>query len=171
MICPNCGYDNLPGSEQCAECLQDLTHLDLPAAQTRIEKSLMDEPVSALKPARAFSISASTTVREAIQTMLDKNVGALLVVDASGQLAGIFTERDILYKVIDGEDAHHDRPVSEFMTANPEKISLHDKLCFALHKMDVGGYRHLPVIDGNQQLAGIISVRDFLRYIRTLCRE
>ena len=61
-------------------------------------------------------------------------------------------------------------PVSQFMTGNLETVSIHDKLVFALSKMDGGGYRHLPVLDGDR-LVGIISVRDFLRYIRTLWRD
>jgi len=47
MICPTCGHDNLPGNEECSNCLQDLTPLDRPAPQTRVERSLMEDPVSA----------------------------------------------------------------------------------------------------------------------------
>ena len=59
--------------------------------------------------------------------------------------------------------------VAEFMTARLETVRETDTLAFALHKMDSGGYRHLPVLrDG--QLTGMISVRDVLRHITRLCK-
>jgi CBS domain-containing protein len=150
--------------------VQDLTHLDRPAPHTRIERSLMDEPVAVLKPARAVGLPPTATVAQAISTMIEKNVGALLIVDASDHIVGIFSERDLLSQVGDDDAAFSAKPVGAFMTPDPEAVSIHDKLCFALHKMDVGGYRHLPVTDGNKP-AGMISVRDFLRYIRMQCKD
>ena len=62
------------------------------------------------------------------------------------------------------------KPVRDYMTPNPETVKLTDPLGFALHKMDVGGYRHLPVIkDGH--LLGMISVRGMLRHITQLCKD
>jgi CBS domain-containing protein len=55
------------------------------------------------------------------------------------------------------------------MTPNPETVSSGDTLAFALHKMDGGGYRHLPVISGGRP-TGVISVRDLLRHFTRLCR-
>ena len=55
MICPTCSHDNLPGSEVCANCLHDLTQLDRPTAQNRVERSLMEDPVSVLKPGNAVT--------------------------------------------------------------------------------------------------------------------
>ena len=48
MICPHCAFDNMPGSEQCENCLADLTQLDRPVAQDRVERSLMEDAVSRL---------------------------------------------------------------------------------------------------------------------------
>ena len=169
MICPTCNFDNLPGSEQCYHCLHDLTQLDRPMAHDRVERSLMDDPVSVLRPRPAVTLSPEATVGEAMRTMLDSNIGALLVVDATGRLLGVFSERDLLTKVALTGPGHADRPVSEFMTGNPETVREGDSLSFALHKMDGGGYRHLPVLrDGRVQ--GMISVRDMLRHITRLCK-
>jgi CBS domain-containing protein len=170
MICPNCGYDNLPGSEECASCLQDLTHLDRPVPHNRIERSLTDEPVVALRPVKAISVHPTTTVREAISLLNSHNVGVLLVTDADERLVGVFSERDVLLRIVGLQANYDDLPVSQFMTMNPETVTMHDKLVHALSRMDGGGYRHLPVLDGEHPI-GIISVRDFLRYIRTLCRD
>jgi CBS domain-containing protein len=170
MICPNCGYDNLPGSEECSSCQQDLTQLDRPIAQNRIERSLMEDPVSVLAPKKAVTVPVTATVREAVQAMLANRIGALLVVQDDGQLAGIFSERDLLVRVAGMPDPELDMPVRHFMTHNPETVTSHDTLAFALHKMDVGGYRHLPVIKDGKPVA-VISVRDMLRHITRLCKD
>ncbi len=56
------------------------------------------------------------------------------------------------------------------MTPNPETLDVNDKIAFALHKMDSGGYPHLPVVLDNKP-AGVISVRDMLRHITRLCKR
>jgi CBS domain-containing protein len=169
MICPNCGHDNLPGSEECARCLQDLTQLDLPVAQNRVERSLMEDPVSALRPREPVVVRATASVREAIQIMLARDIGSLLVVDEGGKLIGIFSERDLLTKVAGLGQSCASRSVREFMTPNPETVTSTDTLAFALHKMDGGGYRHMPVTSAGRP-TGVISVRDLLRHFTRLCK-
>jgi CBS domain-containing protein len=170
MICPTCSHDNLPGSEQCENCHSDLTQLDQPTAHDRVEKSLMEDPVSALNPRQAVTLSPQATVAEAIGVMLTSDIGALLVVDDRGKLVGIFSERDLLTKVAGFDPDSSRRPVSEFMTPNPETVRPTDTLAFALHKMDIGGYRHLPVLKDGQPL-GMVSVRDMLRHITRMCKK
>jgi CBS domain-containing protein len=169
MICPNCGHDNLPGSEECAACLQDLTQLDQPMAHNKVERSLMEDPVSVLRPREPVMVRPTTTVREAIQIMLARDIGSLLVVDGDGKLRGVFSERDLLTKVAGRTDPYETRPVQEFMTPDPETVCSGDTLAFALHKMDCGGYRHLPVVSTGRP-TGVISVRDLLRHITRLCK-
>ena len=170
MICPNCGHDNLPGSEECSSCLQDLTQLDRPTAQNRVERSLMEDPVSVLNPQKPVTVRPTTTIREAVQIMLTRDIGALLVIDGDGKLLGIFSERDLLTKVAGLHASFTDLTVQQFMTAQPETVTAKDTLAFALHKMDVGGYRHLPVLSEGIA-AGVISVRDMVRHMTQLCRE
>ena len=169
MICPNCSFDNVPGSEVCANCQNDLTQLDQPAAHDRVERSLMHDPVSVLRPRAPVTLGAGATVGEAIRTLLANDVGALPVVDDGGALLGIFSERDLLTKVA-GQDDYSARPVREAMTANPESVRETDTLAFALHKMDIGGYRHLPVVREGR-VVGMVSVRDLLRHITRLCKS
>jgi len=169
MICPHCGYDNLPGSEECSNCLMDLTQLDQPVPHTRIERSLMEDPVSVLQPKKPTTVRPTVSVRETMEIMLDCDIGALLVVGDDGKLLGIFSERDLLTKVAGLHESYGDLPVRQFMTANPETVTATDTLAFALQKMDVGGYRHLPVLTDGLP-AGVISVRDMLRHITRLCK-
>jgi CBS domain-containing protein len=170
MICPNCGHDNLPGSEECSSCLQDLTQLDRPVAHDRVERSLMEDLVSVLKPRPPVTIRPDTPLGEVLQTMLGSGVGAILVVDDDGKLVGIFSERDLLVKVVGLFDDWVQLSVSRFMTPKPETVTPHDSLAFVVHKMDVGGYRHLPVIHDGRP-TGVISVRDMLRHMTHLCKD
>jgi CBS domain-containing protein len=169
MICPHCAYDNLPGSEQCENCSADLTQLDRPAARDRVERSLMEDPVSRLQPRQAVTLKPTATVKQAIDVMRSHDIGSVLIVDDAGKLLGIFSERDLLMKVADPAVDHTPRPVSDFMTPNPETVRPTDTLAFVLHQMDVGGYRHLPVLKDGQPL-GMISVRDMLRHMTRLCK-
>ena len=119
MICPNCGHDNLPGSEECARCLQDLTQLDLPVAHDRVERSLMEDPVSVLRPHEPVVVRPTASVREVIQVMLARDTGSVLVVDEGGRLLGIFSERDLLTKVAGLNEPFAGRPVSAAVTPSP----------------------------------------------------
>jgi CBS domain-containing protein len=102
--------------------------------------------------------------------MLEHNFGALIVVDKEGMILGIFSERDLLTKVAGLHDRFAELPVGQFMTPNPETLSANDSLAFALHKMDIGGYRHLPIADDGRA-TGMLSVRDMLSYITRQCRD
>lgn len=170
MICPNCGFDNVPGSEECASCLQDLTHLDRPEPRDRIEQSLLADTVRDLGPVRPVQILPSVTLQDALATMAKNNVGAVLVVDEQDLILGILSERDILNRVCGLITDYQHCFVRDFMTANPVTVSPDEKLAFALHKMDVGGYRHLPVVD-HLHPVGMISVRDLMRYVTKLIKN
>jgi CBS domain-containing protein len=169
MICPHCSFDNLPGSEQCAQCQQDLTQLDQPAAQDRVQRSLMEDRVSVLASRPPVTVRPGASIHEAVQLMLRDNIGALLVQE-DGRLVGILSERDLLLKVVGRVDPSDPRPVSDFMTRRPETVVATDTLAFALHKMDGGSYRHLPVVEQGRAV-GVISVRDVLSHFTRLCRN
>ncbi|HEY8505321.1 MAG TPA: CBS domain-containing protein [Gemmataceae bacterium] len=169
MICPSCGHDNVPGSDTCARCLTDLAPLDRPEGQDRVERSLMRDAVLVLKPPAPVTLPLGATLGEAAAVLTEADIGAVLVVDADGRLRGILTERDFLTEVALIPD-YTGLPVSQFMTPDPETVAPTDTLAFALRKMDVGGYRHLPVVSEGMPV-GMISVRDVIRHITRLCRH
>jgi CBS domain-containing protein len=170
MICPRCGRDNVPGDEQCASCLFDLAPLDQPAPHDRVQFDLMERVVRDLNPPTAVTVPQSAPISQAVAAMVKGNVGTVLVVDDAGRLAGIFSERDLLRRVSEAEARAGNRPVIDFMTPDPETVVPDDSLALALHKMDVGGYRHLPVVTEGAPV-GMISVRHMVRHIAKLCRE
>jgi len=104
--------------------------------------------------------ASNLTVAEAAQLMKRERVGALLVMHA-GRLAGIFTERDALFRVIaEGRDPKK-TPLAEVMTANPRTIAPDRPFDHALHLMYEGGFRHVPVVDDGRPV-GVVSARDAL---------
>jgi CBS domain-containing protein len=170
MYCPACGYDkNPPGADECANCHLPLTHLDAPAPHGPVEHSLMNDPVSVLDPRPPVTVPADADLGEAVRRMMADRIGALLVTGAAGELVGILTERDFLTKVT-GQAGFESLPVSRFMTAKPETVAPTDVLAYALSKMDAGGYRHLPVVEGDKPV-GVISVRDILRHLTAVCPD
>jgi CBS domain-containing protein len=160
MICPDCGYDNIEGVDWCEQCGQPLVEFD---AGCELEESISRHSIRVLSPKPAISVRATCTVREAVRMMAQQNIGCLLVSDESG-LAGVFTERDILNRVSPDMTAL-DRPVRDFMTRSPETIRRQDSIAYALHAMDIGGYRHMAVVDSSGAPTGILSVRDILRFL------
>lgn len=102
----------------------------------------------------------SMTVAEAAKLMKQRNVGAMMVVN-DGQLAGVFTERDGLFRVVATGLDSNATPLSMVMTANPKSISPDRPFAHALAMMHEGRFRHLPVTE-NGRPVGMISVRDAL---------
>jgi CBS domain-containing protein len=161
MIGPDCGYDNIEGVDSCEQCGQTLVEFD--SATCEFEASISRHSIRVLSPKVAVSVPPSCTVREAVRMMAQKNIGCLLVQDASG-VAGVFTERDVLNRISPDMTAL-DRPVQEYMTRSPETIRRQDSIAYALHAMDIGGYRHMAVVDSSGAPTGILSVRDILRFL------
>ena len=103
---------------------------------------------------------ADTTVAEAARRMKERRVGALLVM-REGRLAGIFTERDALFRVIAERRDPATTRLAEVMSANPRTIGPDRPFGHALHMMHEGGFRHVPVVEGGKPV-GVVSARDAL---------
>jgi CBS domain-containing protein len=103
-----------------------------------------------------LSVEANVSIVEVAQRMVDRNVGAVLVVD-DGRLTGILTERDVLRALARG--LRDDTRVADCMTGHPETIGPDDTTEHAVVLMLHGGFRHLPVVEGDN-IVGVISMRD-----------
>ncbi|PYX64005.1 MAG: histidine kinase [Acidobacteria bacterium] len=113
------------------------------------------------KEAAAVRLEAS--VADAIRTMLDRHVGAVAVVDDANRVAGVFTERDVLRKVALSRQSPESTPVREVMTAAVEMATLATGPGEALATMVERHFRHLPVVDNNGKLLGMLSIRNLLQ--------
>jgi CBS domain-containing protein len=117
-----------------------------------------------VKDRRLYSIEADRTVLEAARFMMEHSIGALPVL-RNGELVGIFSERDIMNRVVAVGRMPGTTQVSEVMTANPKAVSVSETIENCLFLMREFGFRHLPITDG-KQLKGLVSSRDILlRYV------
>ena len=108
---------------------------------------------------RLVTARPDETVRDASRRMAEHNCGSVLVVGGDGALVGIFTERDLLVRVVAlGRDPAA-TPVAEVMTREPETIGVEVPVRDAVRRMDEGAFRHMPVVEGGR-VVGVISARD-----------
>ena len=110
------------------------------------------------------TLGPSATVTEAVRLMRDRHIGAVLILEDQA-LLGIFTERDVLTRVVAQERDPATTSLSEVMTANPDTVAPDDKAIDALDRMSTQGYRHLPVVAGERVVA-ILSIRDLYAAVR-----
>jgi CBS domain-containing protein len=108
-----------------------------------------------------LTVAATATLTEAASTMDARRVGAALVMNGE-RLSGILTERDILHAVATGQV--EGTKVGAWMTHDPETVSPEERPGHAAAIMLHGGFRHLPVLDGDRPI-GIISIRDLMRLV------
>ncbi|MBL8690685.1 MAG: CBS domain-containing protein [Rhodospirillaceae bacterium] len=120
-------------------------------------------------PQDLATVTPKVTVAEVSALMATRRIGAILVVE-KGRLAGIFTERDALVRVIAKGVDPKTTTVAEVMTRNPDTIQPTESVQTALDLMAERGYRHLPVIDDGK-LYGIISIRDLYRSVKAQMEE
>ena len=133
-----------------------------------ISPAVFNDTVGVLAPAEPVCLRETATVSEAAQRMLQARQAAVLVVDAGGRLAGIFTERDILTRVVGRGLDPKGTALSAVMTPNPEVLSLRDRVAYAVHCMSVAGYRTVPLVDSDRKPVGIVTVSDVIRWLANL---
>lgn len=150
----------------------DFTHDEDQVASDRnrdlFDEHALREQVNRLPELQpVVAVSPETTVRDAIQQMVSQRVGCLLIVE-NEKLTGVFSERDVLTRVVLNDIDTDGTPVSQLMTPRPEALPQTCELVYALHKMAVGGYRHVPLIDQNGKPTAVVSMRDIVDFIVSL---
>ena len=108
-----------------------------------------------------LSVEPGLTLTEVAQRMVDKDVGAVLVMEGE-RLVGILTERDVLRAVARGID--DDTTAADWMTRDPETLEPDESTEHAAVLMIHGGFRHLPVTE-NDEVVGMLSIRDLMRVV------
>jgi CBS domain-containing protein len=132
-------------------------------SQDQPTPGLASEPLSALLPKRPVFVARDASVAEAVATMNRLNIGCVLV-GSQQDVAGIFSERDLLFGIGEKYEEVQERSVSEFMTPRPEMLDADAPLLHALGRMAAGGFRHIPVTQ-NGRLVGVVSLRDLLSLV------
>jgi len=163
-LCPYCNHDNIEGVDVCEECGQSLDDLHLPEPATIVEKRLLTDRLNQLPAHDPVTVAPDARVGDVLNLMVERGIGCVLVCE-DDQLVGVFSERDALMRLNIEASQLADSPVSQFMSTNPETLQADAKIAFAVHRMDLGSYRHVPVVDGQRRPIGVVSVRDILRYL------
>jgi len=165
MLCPSCGYDNIEGMDRCENCMTPLAKLDLPQeeGQAGLECSVMEDNLNQLEHEQAVLTGMATPAIDVVRKMRELKTGCALVLDGKN-IAGIFTEHDVLKRMTGADAVAASTPIQELMSRNPESLHENDSVAAALNKMAMGRYRHIPVIknDGNY---AVISIKNVLKYI------
>jgi CBS domain-containing protein len=120
----------------------------------------------------AAAVSVEATAERAIRTMLDRHVGAVAVLDEKQRVAGIFTERDVLRRLSLSEQDPRQISVRAVMTTPVEMATRATTAAEALATMVERHYRHLPIVDDEGGLLGMLSIRNLLQaQIETLTSQ
>jgi signal-transduction protein with cAMP-binding, CBS, and nucleotidyltransferase domain len=128
-----------------------------------LAKNLKIDSVSRLNPAPLRWVTPQQTVADAVEVMRREKMGCLLVCDAD-RLVGIFTDRDLLRRILAVGKALS-APLAEVMTPNPVVVHPKDPIRLAIARMEEGGYRHLPVVDEAGRPVGVLSVKRIVHYL------
>ena len=123
--------------------------------------NLFDLPIRTLDPATPISVETGTSLIEVIQKLQQHRIGCVLVTQ-DGCLEGIITERDLILRVLGCGVDIDTAMVDEFMTSDPECLQLYDPIAYAMNRMNLGGFRHVPIVDKSMRPVGIISVKDIV---------
>ncbi|GAB4135335.1 MAG: hypothetical protein Tsb009_01460 [Planctomycetaceae bacterium] len=143
-----------------------LENYEPPQFSDPLEQALDEEPVAAIQSQPYTAIPADTTVAETLQKLVGDQIACLMIED-KGKLVGLVSDRDILDKVALEYDEVKDRPVSEIMTTDPIYVRDSDSSAAALCVMAVSGYRHVPVVDLEENIVGIISPQRVTQFLRS----
>lgn len=163
IVCPYCQAENIEGADECERCNQSLSEMSVRLPSSSVEGDLLRDRIERIWPKSPSTVPPDMPVGRVLKKMVDEMIGCVMIVEG-GKLIGIFSERDALMKINTDAMKLADRPISQFMTAGPVTLEANDKIAFALQKMNVGGYRHVPILF-NGKLVGVISIRDILRYL------
>ncbi len=124
----------------------------------------IQDPISSLGLQPPLVVELGTNMKNALNSLHQEKQNCLLITD-NNKLKGILTERDILLKVT-GKGFDLDLvTVDEFMTEDPEHLSPEDPLAYALNKMHIGGFRHVPIVNDLLKPVGLISISNIISTI------
>lgn len=128
-----------------------------------IESTLRHRKIRHLDLAPLVCVEADNSLEEVVAAMRSQRVGCVLVLE-NHKLAGIFTERDLMTKVI-GYPLEYSRTVRDFMTSHPTTLHPDDSVADAIQLMDEGGYRDVPLVDEEGRLLGRLAVSNIIDFL------
>lgn len=163
MKCPCCMHENIAGDDECAHCRTSLIDVEPVSYEPGSQDAFARRPLGELATDDYIVVAPADPVSVVLGRLVEERRHCAMVLDGAA-VVGILTERDVLQKLAGTPDAGGNEPVSTFMTADPETLEADDPVAFALNRMTVGGFRHIPILK-DKRLIGVVSVRDILGYL------
>ena len=162
MLCPVCRSENFEGEDTCENCGADLRASDIPQSALEYHDTVLGDHLHALGFGSMVLVERDLGVADAIRRMHQGNTDCLLVCE-DDRLVGIFTDRDAVVKATDKRLQLF--RVDDFMTPDPVVLRREDTIAVAIHKMAVGEFRHIPIVDDDGSPIGVVSAADVFRHI------
>ena len=139
-----------------------------------LARNLRVESVCRLRPTPPLQVAPEQTVADAVALMRRHRVGCVLVC-AAGRVVGIFTERDLMRRVL-AAGQPLSLNIGDCMTPDPVVVAPKESIRAAVRRMEEGGYRHLPVVDDAGRPVGVLSVKRIVHYLAehfpsTICNQ
>jgi CBS domain-containing protein len=162
MICPECRFDNIEGADYCANCGHDLYGLDA-ADAVGTSREFIHQDLAEVPARGPVKVAASDPVALAVRMMQHTDTNCVLVMDGN-HLAGIITPWDVLHKVAGPTEDLNAVTCAQVMTADPVFLRDNDDIAVAINKMSIGGFRHIPLLQGETPIA-VVSIGDLFKHI------
>jgi CBS domain-containing protein len=146
----------------------DEAYYDEHSTARGFDASLLEQPLHTLPTRHPLVYRETDSVTQAMRDMQRKRRGCVLITeDGTGRskLLGIFSERDVLLRVVDRGRNPATLPLRDVMTADPECLPQTASIAWVLNKMAVGGFRHVPVLDEHGCPVRVVSVRDVVQFL------
>ena len=124
-----------------------------------------------VQPRELTATTVDGTAEQAAAAMNKANVAAIVVLDDSGKLIGILTERDLARRVVAKNIMPNEAKVGDIMTPNPDTLNASDRASDALELMLTKRYRHLPVTDDDGRCIAMVSIRDLYQAVKETLEE
>ena len=138
------------------------------SGERAFDTRLLRQPATHLPFRKPIIFSRQSSVTDAVRAMQGEHRGAVVVTEDGSPgtpVVGIFTERDVLFRIVDGGRNPATLGLEEVMTADPECVNESQTVAEVLNMMSVGGFRHVPILDDQRRPVCVLSVKDVVQYM------
>ena len=154
----------------CEACETNVFRPERGTGGSRFVEQLVSDAAAVLASLPPQLVAAGSTAAEAVASMRESGAGYVLVAD-EGRILGIFTERDLLRRLVAAGLAPGDTAIESVMTPDPVVLRQDDSLAIAINKMVMGDFRHVPLVDAAGRVRGVTSSHDLLRHLHALMHD